>query len=530
MPTSLIIGSGPAAAGAALALSRDRTQKIVVVDVGGSLEDDRQRLRDTIASTAEREWSDDAIGAIAYQPVVERRKALPEKWSYGSNFPLRDVGQLEGVRAVGGANRSVISGAYGGFSNLWGAQIMPFSAATFDRWPFSRQEMDPHYRTALDEMTLTGDDDDLSTLFPLLTSPPPLPKLSERTQKVLTRYEVRRAEVQSMGITVGRARLAMRARDCSLCGLCMTGCPYGLIYSASHTFDRMRADGRVDYRKNLLAVDLRERNSVPEVDLLDLRSGRVVTMSADRIYVACGGIGTTRLVMGSLGVFDRTIELGESVQIVMPAISRSPTKTDPRTERDFTLNQFNLVYDASGDGFDLCQMHFYPYNPVFEMSLPRALQHNLAKPLATGLLRRLSVGLGYIPSWASPKVRVTAKQRSEGELPELIIDREPMSGWPSMFRRMSIAMLRAAPALDLWPILPMTSVSPAAKSYHFGGSFPHSDRREGLATDRLGRLDRWANIHLVDASVFPNVPATTFTLTIMANAHRIATESLCLRE
>ena len=223
MPTSLIIGSGPAAAGAALALSADRTQKIVVLDVGGSLEDDRRRIRDSIASTAEPEWSDDAIGAIAYQPVVERRKTLPEKWSYGSNFPLRDVGQLEGVRAIGGANRSVVSGAYGGFSNLWGAQIMPFSAATFDRWPFGSQEMDPHYRMALNEMTFTGDEDDLSTLFPLLTSPPPLPKLAERTLKVLARYEARRAQVQSVGITIGRARLAMRSEDCSLCGLVHDG-------------------------------------------------------------------------------------------------------------------------------------------------------------------------------------------------------------------------------------------------------------------------------------------------------------------
>ena len=30
-------------------------------------------------------------------------------------------------------------------------------------------------------------------------------------------------------------------------------------------------------------------------------------------------------------------------------------------------------------------------------------------------------------------------------------------------------------------------------------------------------------IHLIDASVFPTVAATTFTLTVMANAHRIAT-------
>jgi len=32
-------------------------------------------------------------------------------------------------------------------------------------------------------------------------------------------------------------------------------------------------------------------------------------------------------------------------------------------------------------------------------------------------------------------------------------------------------------------------------------------------------------VHLLDASVFPSIPATTITLTVMANAHRIATQA-----
>ena len=525
MPTSLIIGSGPAAAGAALALSRDPAQLITVVDVGGELEAERKSTRNLLATTPEADWVEDDVRAIAHQPVGTQPGVLPEKRSYGSDFPFRNFGQLEGVSAVGDANRSVVSGAYGGFSNVWGAQIMPFSAATFDRWPISREEMEPHYRVALNEMTLTGEEDDLSTLFPLLISARPLPELAARTVAVLHRYQSRRAYLQSLGITVGRARLAMRSELCTRCGLCMTGCPYGLIYSASHTFDRLRTEGRVTYRKDVLAFKLRERNSVPEVSVRDTASGRIEQISADRIYVACGGIGTTRLVLGSLGHFDRPVELAESVQFVMPAASKRPT-ADPRQERDFTLNQFNLVYDASGDGFDLCQIHFYPYNPVFESSMPPPLQHAVAKPLVTSALRRLSVGLGYLPSWASPGVKVTAHSTADGNLPELTVDRTPTSGWPKMLRELTTSLLRAAPALDLWPVLPMTSVSPAAKSYHFGSSFPHGDVRSGLRTDRMGRLDRWDNIHLIDASVFPNVPATTFTLTIMANAHRIASESL----
>jgi choline dehydrogenase-like flavoprotein len=525
MPTSLIIGSGPAAAGVAMALALDPSQQITVLDIGGELESDRRRVRDAIASADESDWAPEDVGTISQQPVAANSSTLPQKRAYGSDFPFRDLGQLEGVRAVGQANESVVSGAYGGFSNVWGAQIMPFSAATFDRWPISSGEMEPHYRVALDEMTLTGDDDDLATLFPMITEARPLPVLAERTRDVLARYQARRGYVQSLGITVGRARLAMRSDACTRCGLCMTGCPYGLIYSASHTFDRLRAARRIEYRRGVLAVRLTEQDGTPRVEVRDLASGRVEQVSADRIFVACGGIGTTRLVLGSLDHFDRPVELGESVQFVMPAMSRRPT-ADPRWARDFTLNQFNVVYDASGDGFDLSQVHFYPFNPVFEASLPSLLQRPLAGRVATEALRRISVGLGYLPSWASPKVRVSALAASAGALPGLVVDREPTTGWPPMLRQLAVALSRAAPALDLWPVLPAVSVSPAAKSYHFGGSFPHADARRGLGTDRLGRLDRWDRIHLVDASVFPNVPATTFTLTIMANAHRIATESL----
>ena len=45
-------------------------------------------------------------------------------------------------------------------------------------------------------------------------------------------------------------------------------------------------------------------------------------------------------------------------------------------------------------------------------------------------------------------------------------------------------------------------------------------------TDTLGRLPGLERVHLIDASVFPSIPATTITLSIMANAHRIAQQSL----
>ncbi len=427
------------------------------------------------------------------------------------------------------ANRAVVSGAYGGFSNVWGAQIMPFSSATFERWPIGWREMVPHYRVALDEMALSGDEDDLSELFPLLVPARPLPPLAERTRQVLDRYDGRRARLQSLGITLGRARLAMRSEDCTRCGLCMTGCPYGLVYSASQTFDRLRAAGRITYRKGVLALRLSERDAVPSVADTGPRLrthrvpvGRPHLRGVRRHRDDTPGARITRPV--------RNAARTRGVGAIRDAGALEEPDGRPARGRAFTLNQFNLLYDASGDGVDLCQIHFYPFNPVFETSLPRPLQLPWSRPLATALLRRLSVGLGYLPSWASPKVTATARRAGEARLPELVIERAPGSSWPPMLRQLVASTVRAAPSLDLWPILPATTLSAPAKSYHFGSSFPHREKRAGLGTDRLGRLAPWDRIHLVDGSVFPDVPATTFTLTIMANAHRIATESLGVPE
>ncbi len=96
-----------------------------------------------------------------------------------------------------------------------------------------------------------------------------------------------------------------------------------------------------------------------------------------------------------------------------------------------------------------------------------------------------------------------------------------------MLRAVLKRLVQSAPLLDLYPLLPMLRLAAGGKSYHWGGSFPHTgDRSAALGSDRLGRVGPWRRIHIVDASVFPNVPAMTFTLTIMANAHRIASETL----
>ena len=518
-----IIGSGPAAAAASLALLAAGRCEIEILDIGERLEPERRGLLAGVGDARPETWPAEIRTELSRQPGSPAKGELPEKWMFGSDFPFRDAGQLAELSMAPGGNKRTVSGAFGGFSNAWGSQVMPFSRATLDDWPVGYAAMVPHYRAILEHIPFAGVDDDYSEQFPLLAPADPLPRLAPPLARVLHRYAARRNGIRGRGVTVGEARLAMSAPPCIQCGLCLTGCPYGLIYSASQTLTPLVERRQVRYEDGLLALKVGEDADGCWVETRDLTSGAITRRRADRVLLACGGLGTTQLAVNSIRPAATELTLQESVQLVLPFLSLR-SSPDPRTYTGFTLNQVNLLIEYGRPGLDLAQVHLYPYNPTFEDALPAVLGRLHASRAA--VLRRVVAGLGYLPSWASPSVAVRVAERHLDTLPTIAIASRPNPNTARALRGVLTRLVAAAPLLDLWPVVPALKISGPAKSYHFGGSLPHVRNRPvagGFETDGLGRPAEWKRIHLIDGSVLPTIAATTFTLTVMANAHRIAT-------
>ncbi len=86
-----------------------------------------------------------------------------------------------------------------------------------------------------------------------------------------------------------------------------------------------------------------------------------------------------------------------------------------------------------------------------------------------------------------------------------------------------LGRLRAiARPLRAVPLRPLLQVWEPGRGIHVGGSFPMSANPTDLETVLLGRPAGLHRVHVVDSSVFPTVPPTTITYTVMANAQRIA--------
>ncbi len=526
MPHNIVIGTGPAAAAATLALVARDAESVVVMDLGASLESDRRQLLASVAGAHPDEWSAEVRDALAKRPRAENHGELPQKRVLGSDFPFRELGQLEGIDAVGGGNQSSVSGAFGGFSNAWGAQILPFTREAIGEWPITYDDLLPHYEAILRQLPFAAVTDDYTELFPLLAPSSPLPPLSDGAEAVLERYARHRTVVRRLGVIVGRARLAFEASRCVECGLCLTGCPFDLIYSARQTLAPAIRRGSVRHEPGLLALEVGEDEVGCWVRARRLTDGSIVTKRADRVFVAAGALGSTRIVLNSVRRSVRRLELAESVQFVLPFFAARGQR-DPRTYSTFTLNQVSMVVRYGREGLDLAHLHLYPYNPVFEAELPASIARS--PRLKTTLLRRTVAALGYLPSWASPAMVVDVKKRGIDHLPVVRLSGRRNPATRSALAKTMARLVGVAPALDLWPGVPVLRISGPGKSYHFGGSLPHvagKPRDGAFETDVLGRTAEWRRVHVVDGAVLPSVPSTTFTLSVMANAHRIATAAV----
>jgi hypothetical protein len=165
----------------------------------------------------------------------------------------------------------------------------------------------------------------------------------------------------------------------------------------------------------------------------------------------------------------------------------------------------------------------YTYNDLFEAAMRSALW-GAGRVLPTAaLLSRLLLFQGYLHSSQSGRLAIELRRQSSGEdLLHVSATERPET------RRQISAIIRKlftmAGDLRAVPLPSLLRVGAPGRGFHGGSSLPMRQHPEGLETDVFGRPAGLRRIHAVDSSIFPSIPATTITLTAMANAHRIGDE------
>jgi len=163
----------------------------------------------------------------------------------------------------------------------------------------------------------------------------------------------------------------------------------------------------------------------------------------------------------------------------------------------------------------------YTYNDFYEDALRHIFgpTYGIFKNLLKKFMSRLVIAQGYLHSNSSSHISIELKN---GQPSRLILKKNENKAAAKLIKGIAWKLFKNRKYFKFLPLIPFVKVGKPGESNHYGGSFPMSNNPKKFESDKLGRPFGFKNVHLVDASVFPSIPAQAITLTIMANAYRIA--------
>jgi choline dehydrogenase-like flavoprotein len=520
-----VIGSGPAGTACAKALLQ-RGAEVLMLDAGIELENDRVKTVRQLSETKFSDWPREKIAEIK-NGMNTSAKGLPQKLVFGSNYPYRDADSHAAWRGNGANVRPSL--ALGGFSTVWGAAMLPYRDADTENWPVKNKDLAQHYRAVLEFTGFAAQRDDLEEFFPLHSENPGALKSSRQADSFLKNLERHRAALREKGWCFGRARLAMRAADdskkpgCVYCGMCLYGCPYGCIYNSADTVNEMRADENFKYQRDVIVTKLRENGVKVFIEGYNRLTRAPLSFEVNRVYLAAGIVPTTQILLRSQNAYDRPLRARDSQYFVFPLLTARRAR-NVRTESLYTLSQLFIELNNPQISRNTVHLQIYTYNDIIAQTVRKSL--GPLKMFARPIEERILIVQGYLHSDDSPEIEMTLKR--DGKKDFLQLDAQPNPETRPAVKKVLRELLRNARKLGALPIPPMLQMTLPGQGFHSGGTFPMREKPAEFESDCYGRPHGWSRVHAVDATIFPSVPATTITLPVMANAHRIGWETAAL--
>jgi choline dehydrogenase-like flavoprotein len=518
-----IIGSGPAGISAAVALI-EKGYQVTMLDAGYELENERVEVVKRLYISTKEKWDAKDI-AIIKENSDPHSEGVNIKYLYGSDYPYKGMDTIQPIQF--NQSKMVRSLAKGGLSNVWGASILPYIKEDISDWPISYDKLEFHYKEVLKFMPMAAKEDDLSSHFPLSPSAQSF-SVSNQVSRFYSDIKHNKKVLNNEGFNFGNARLAVNfeadanEKKCIYCGLCLYGCPYDLIYSTVHTLSDLNKMGNFKYIPNVLVNGISEIKGLVRIHAKSLIENKELEFQGDKVLIAAGTVSSTRILLNSLGALNKPVFFKHSDHFQIPLLRYQKSK-DFNKEDIFTLSQMFIELNDKSISNNLIHMQLYGYSDLFDKVMQK--QFGVLSPVLqfpiNEFLGRFLVLKGYLHSNISSTIEAKL-ENSSGQF--LSLKGHPNKEAQRALNMIKDKFLKNRKYFKAYPLPIVTKLGLPGIGNHSGGTFPMRENPDTFETDVLGTPTGFKNVHVVDSTIFPSIPATTISYSIMANAHRIASE------
>jgi choline dehydrogenase-like flavoprotein len=258
----------------------------------------------------------------------------------------------------------------------------------------------------------------------------------------------------------------------------------------------------------------------------DLASGNTEEFRAGRVVLAAGTLSSSAIFLNSVyrdsGQIPTLRGLMDNRQVLMPFLNLQ------LLGKPYNPNSYQYHQLAIGVRADPPENYIHGLVTTLKTALIHPVVQSLPFDLGTAVsfFRNIRAALGLMninfPDRPRPENCVTLDFDSRSREPRLAIHYQPERGEPERLRA-GMRLFRGI----LWKMgcfapSPMAHVRPMGASVHYAGTIPMRPASEPLTCSPLGQSYDFPNLYFVDGTGFPFLPAKNLTLTLMANAARVA--------
>ena len=514
----IIVGDGPAGIAAAFPLVE---RGVDVLMLGGAPHNmEPQQGAGTLADM--RGDPDQWRMLIGEQyEALDNLDAASPKFRVPLYSPLfRGFNERYRVRTQGFASVGTLAG--GGLVTGWGAGVSMFDDHDLAEYPLSLRDLLPSYRRVSKRIGVSGtNDDDMSATLGHDDYLLPPTECNASAQALFSRYQRHRSP-RGGGFLLGRGRNAVITRalgdrgGCVHCGRCLWGCPHKAIWAATYDLPALKRHANFKHIAGCFATALIKREDGWRI-LVESADADVAHFDGTRVMLACGAIGSAKLVLDALGMREEDVPLQTSP---VAGFALLVARTRPWALADhhlFALSQlcFQVAAPQLRGGYAFG--HLFPAEgiPAAEFVRHAGASYPLSRNAVRHLQPLLLVGNCYFDgAYAKNALRLTAS----GAVAITGGIANDLPGHAAAVRKRLAAEFRRLRAF-----LPARGfrLSDPGADVHYGATVPMRRSPRPNEANELGEVRGLPRVHVVDGAALTRLAAKPHTFTIMANADRI---------
>ena len=516
----IIIGSGPAGTSAVYPLL-NAGLKVLMVD-GGKVANTTYPQESYLTWRQTDTLQHSRMIGENYYSLAHLKSSSPKMRIPGLSYAFNDF-SLEN-NSLNDRSIAISSLATGGLSNVWGCGVAAFSDIELSQFPFDPADIKGSYATISKRIGICGcNDDDLSGYFGVDSWAQPPIQLDPIHQFLEQRYSSRRGVYEDKIFRLGRTRLATLSQahrnrlPCNLSGNCLWGCSRKSQYSSAFEIAPLMKFPNFFFESGLKVDSISSKEKFASIHGVELKTALLKSYSGRKIFIAAGTLPSTKLSLNLLKLYDtKKLQSCPTAGFMawIPKFlghNRSDSFGSGQLAFHMLINNKVPAYGAtfSPQGIPISEfLRHVPLAPRYGISFLRSL---LSSCVVGNLFLPGEYGGGSVKLQKNGDLDVSYKAKNE--VADIMKNANKILSFN--YRKLGAYLIPGS-----------FTIGQPGGDIHYSGTLPMKKNPGIGETNSLGQLTNFNNIHVIDGSCLTSLPEKPHTLTIMANADRIALGTL----